>query len=255
MAERPLLEAIVFDAGGTLVRVNFEWMSGMLAELGHAVSAQVLRTAELEGRRAYDAVAERVSATLPPGGGDTPLSLLGPSDAYFTATLAAAGVPESLRAEALARTWARQHSDHFLWGVPAEGAREMLDALPSTGLRAACVSNADGRAELILETCGVREGLEFVIDSHVVGIEKPDPRIFHLALDRLGVAPERALYVGDIRSVDAAGAAGAGMHFVLIDPTGHYAAPGMHHITTIAGLPEFVRATFTLPAHTGTAPR
>ena len=38
MAERPALAAVVFDAGGTLVRIDFEWMSGMLAGLGHAVA-------------------------------------------------------------------------------------------------------------------------------------------------------------------------------------------------------------------------
>ena len=97
----------------------------------------------------------------------------------------------------------------------------------------------------------MRAGLEFVIDSHFVGIEKPDPRIFALALERLGVAPERALYVGDIRSVDAAGARAAGMQFVLIDPFGDYAPEGMPRIRTIAALPEYVSRAFTSPAHAG----
>ncbi|MFN8587065.1 MAG: HAD family hydrolase [Candidatus Eisenbacteria bacterium] len=251
MAERPRLDAIVFDAGGTLVRVDFAWLAAMLATLGFATDAAAVRRAELAGRRAYDAVCERVLATLPEGGGHAPLSTLGPSDAYFTGTFAALGVPAALHPEALRRTWEYQRSDRFLWGVPAEGAREALDALAPSGLRLACVSNADGRAERILESCGVRAGLEFVVDSHVVGIEKPDPRIFALALGRLGVAPERALYVGDIRSVDAAGAAAAGMHFVLIDPIGDYATAGMHRIPAIAALPEFVNRTFTIPAHAG----
>ena len=82
------------------------------------------------------------------------------------------------------------------------------------------VSNSDGRAERHLENAGVREGIEFVVDSHRVGVEKPDPRIFAIALERLGTAPERALYVGDIRSVDETGARAAGLHFVLIDPWG-----------------------------------
>ncbi len=249
MAERPPLDAIVFDAGGTLVRVDFEWLAGMLGALGFAIDADAVRRAEVAGRRAYDAVCDRVLATLPPGGGHPPLSTLGPSDAYFTGTFEALGLPEDLRAEALRRTWEYQRSDRFLWGVPAEGARAALDGLAPTGLRLACVSNADGRAERILESCGVRAGLEFVIDSHVVGIEKPDPRIFALALERLGVAPERALYVGDIRSVDAAGAAAAGMQFVLIDPFGDYAPEGMPRIAAIAALPEHVNARFTLPAH------
>ena len=88
------------------------------------------------------------------------------------------------------------------------------------------VSNSDGRAEWHLRNAHVLEGLEFVVDSHVVGVEKPNPAIFRVALDRLGVPAARALYVGDIRSVDEGGAAAAGVHFVLIDPWGDYAAPG-----------------------------
>ncbi len=255
MADRRPLDAIVFDAGGTLVRVDFEWLATMLGGLGFPTDAAAVRRAELAGRRAYDEVCDRVLATLPPGGDHAPLSTLGPSDAYFTGTFDALGVPGTLRAEALRLTWERQRSESFLWGVPAEGAREALDALAPTGLRLACVSNADGRAERILESCGVREGLEFVIDSHVVGIEKPDARIFALALDRLGVAPARALYVGDIRSVDAAGAAAAGMQFVLIDPIGDYAPRGMARIPGIAALPEFVHRTYTTPAHAGDGSR
>ena len=95
---------------------------------------------------------------------------------------------------------------------------------------------------------GVREGLEFVIDSQDVGIEKPDPRIFDLALGRLGVDPERALYVGDIRSVDEVGSHAAGMQFVLLDPDGTYAGDGAAAIPTIADLPAYVAGTFLTPA-------
>ena len=57
MADLPLLEAVVFDAGGTLVRIDFEWLSAMLAELGVAASVEGLRRAEVRGRRMYDLAA------------------------------------------------------------------------------------------------------------------------------------------------------------------------------------------------------
>ena len=60
---RPELEAVVFDAGGTLVRIDFEWMSGMLAELGVSASADELSRAEVHGRRRYDALAGRAPRT------------------------------------------------------------------------------------------------------------------------------------------------------------------------------------------------
>ena len=237
----------MFDAGGTLVRLDFEWISTMLDELGVAVTPADLRRCELRGRRMYDAV-----ATRPLAPGETPedafASTTGPGHAYLAGMLEAAGVRHPVLEEALARMQVRQQPDTYLWGRPVEGAREALDALPALGVRLCCVSNADGRAERLLELCGVRAGLEFVIDSHLVGFEKPDPRIFALALARLGVEAERALYVGDIRSVDEAGAHAARMHFVLIDPFGDYGANGSHRIAGIDELPTFVARTFTTPA-------
>ena len=56
-----------------------------------------------------------------------------------------------------------------------------------------------------------------VIDSAVEGVEKPDPAIFRLALERTGVAPEDALYAGDIYSIDVVGARAAGLRPVLVD--------------------------------------
>jgi FMN phosphatase YigB (HAD superfamily) len=58
--------------------------------------------------------------------------------------------------------------------------------------------------------------LEFVIDSAEAGIEKPDPRIFHAATDRLGLPPGHCAYVGDIYEIDVAGALGAVLKPVLI---------------------------------------
>ena len=52
----------------------------------------------------------------------------------------------------------------------------------------------------------------------MVGLVKPDPRIFHLALGRLGIAPEQAVMVGDSPSADVAGARAAGARAALLDP-------------------------------------
>ena len=160
---------------------------------------------------------------------------------YFGGTLEAAGVPKERVPEIVERFLEREKSTG-LWVRPNEGAREALDAVGAMGLRRAVVSNSDGRAERYLRHTGVHDGIEFVVDSHHVGHEKPSPDIFHIALQRLNVEPHRALYVGDIRSVDEAGALAAGMHFVLIDPSGSYAAPGAPAIREIRELPEWIAA-------------
>ena len=246
MVDRLPLDAVVFDAGGTLVRLDFEWIAGMLAELGVETTDSALRQGEIHGRRLYDAAAWPV----PPGPADEPehpLGRLAPIEAYWGGMLQAGGCPKDKLDEAIARLDARQRSDAFLWARPMEGAPEVLAALKGMGLRLACVSNSDGRAEEHLARFDLRASLEFVIDSHLVGIEKPDPRIFDLAMERLGVDPNRALYVGDIRSVDEHGSRSAGMQFVLLDPYGTYAHRDTDSIPTLDRLPAWVAETFLPP--------
>ena len=89
-----------------------------------------------------------------------------------------------------------------MWSRVNEGSPEALAGVRRLGLRRAVVSNSDGRAEQHIRDWGVLGELEFVIDSQLVGVAKPDPRIFQLALDRMGLAAERVLYVGDVRCCD-----------------------------------------------------
>jgi putative hydrolase of the HAD superfamily len=121
-----------------------------------------------------------------------------------------------------------------------EGAREAIDGVLALGLRAAVVSNSDGRAEEALAASGVRDGHEFVVDSHRVGFEKPNPRIFTIALQRMNIRAPRALYVGDIVCVDVRGARAAGMHVVLIDPYRDYAPGGVATIPHIGALTDWL---------------
>lgn len=242
---RPEIEAVVFDAGGTLVRLDLEWMSEMLGELGVPVTFEELRRAEVHGRRRYDSLAGQRPRT-PAQGLHPPLGSIAPTVAYFSGLLEAAGCRHPLLEEALERIQQRQVPPSLLWARRMEGAREALDALGAAGLRLCCVSNSDGRAEHHLVVCGVRDGLEFVVDSQLVGVEKPDPRIFAIAHEKLGLPADRTVYVGDIRSVDAAGARGAGMHFVLVDPFGDYAAPDQLSVRRLDDLPALLAERFTL---------
>ena len=245
MPDRPRLEAVVFDAGGTLARLDYEWMAAAVSELDGAFDAEAMRRAEVEGRRRYDA-----SFGPGRGGPNEQPGARGDIREYFMGLLDAAGGAAAAREAAYQRFHARQ-SGPGLWTRPMEGAREALDGIAALGLRRAVVSNSDGRAEHHLTHTGMREGLEFVVDSHLEGVEKPDPRIFRIALDRLGVPGSRALYVGDIRSVDEVGSRAAGMHFVLLDPYGDYADRSVDSIASIARLPEWVRARFSVPGAPG----
>lgn len=241
----PPLDAVFFDAGGTLVRLDFEWIGEMLAGLGVETSPPALRRAEVRGRRMYDEAAARRR----PAPGDVPANAatLAAIEAYYSGMLEGAGCRHPLLEEAVAALWERQASGAMLWARANEGAREAIDGARALGLRTACISNSDGRAEAHLVETRTRDGLEFVVDSQLEGVEKPDPGIFRIGLERMGVAADRALYVGDLRSVDEAGARAAGMHFVLIDPFGDYAGDSVPSIPSIDRLPEHLRGRFATP--------
>lgn len=89
--------------------------------------------------------------------------------------------------------------------------------LRSAGLRVGIVSNWDTRLAGILSGLGLGPLIDDIVSSAVVGLHKPDPRIFELACERLGVRPERCAHVGDHYYADVLGARTAGLLPVLID--------------------------------------
>lgn len=101
-----------------------------------------------------------------------------------------------------------------------------LAALARLGLRLAVVSNWDERLPPLLDDLGLGRRFDAVVYSAAVGVEKPDPRIFLHALERLGVAPEDAVHVGDSAREDVEGALAAGMEALHLVRPG---APSLIH--------------------------
>lgn len=203
------LDAIVFDAGGTLIELDYAHIAGFARARGHEVAVDVLRRGEVAARRAVDARAARAGRT-----DDTDAQRI---ESYFRRMLGGAGLADAI-ADAVAADVERAHAESNLWRVAIQGVPEALADLRATGMRTAVVSNADGRAAATLEAAGVADSFEHILDSHHEGVEKPDPEIFRRALARLGVGAPRAAYVGDIYSIDVVGARRAGMVPILVDP-------------------------------------
>ncbi len=101
-----------------------------------------------------------------------------------------------------------------------DGARETLAELARRNLRRALICDtgfSPGRVvRQLLEREGLLEFLEVLIFSDEEGVPKPNPRVFHAALEPLEVEPAQALHVGDLRRSDVAGARAVGMHSVRI---------------------------------------
>jgi len=167
---------------------------------------------------------------------------------YLVGYLAACGVPED-RCRDLAIEVAEATAGRA-WTHVGTGVMPGLRALAALGLPMGVVSNSDGTVQAELRRLGVccapdgqqpaPNGVQVgvVVDSAVVGIAKPDPAIFGIALAAIGVpASGTVLYVGDSLRYDVAGALAAGLQPVHLDPHGFCPAPDGHpHVRTLTEL-------------------
>ncbi len=96
---------------------------------------------------------------------------------------------------------------------PVPSVRSVLEKLSSTGYRLGIISNASSQrgVERLLEENGLLEFFDVIVTSRLLGVRKPDPRIFYYALHMLGVKPGNAVYVGDRGYEDVYGAKNAGL--------------------------------------------
>jgi len=90
----------------------------------------------------------------------------------------------------------------------------------------------------LMERLGFLGFFEDVVDSEEVGVEKPDPRIFEIALKRVGAAPGETVFVGDIYNVDVVGGRGAGLRVVLVDERGLYPEADCPRVRSLAELAD-----------------
>lgn len=115
-----------------------------------------------------------------------------------------------------------------------------LDRLRSAGVSLGVISNFEEWLEQLLETLGVIDYFPVRVISGIEGVEKPDPEIFRIALERRGVAAEESIYVGDHPFFDIQGAEEVGMVAVLIDRRGRYPEAAGTRITSLEDLPASV---------------
>jgi putative hydrolase of the HAD superfamily len=214
----PRLRAVLFDAGNTLIFLDYARMAaGVGTALGMSLTEDALAVHTAEAARAMErAASDQERAT-----------------AYLEALFLLAGVPAGRLGE-VRSCLARMHGEQHLWSSVPESTPTALARLKAAGLLLGVVSNSEGRVEQALEAAGLREYFDVVVDSGVLGIEKPDPQIFQAALTALGVAAEEALYVGDLYEVDIVGARSAGMEAVLLGTSGG----SVPHCQTIGSIAE-----------------
>jgi len=202
------VRAVFVDAGNTIVGLDYTLIAERIGAEGHAVSATAVRVAEERARVRLD----RHFADRSTEGPDV-------FQLYFRYLLEGLDIPWGEEAERMAGDL-RTTEPFGLWSVAIPEAPAVLEGLRRQGLRLAVVSNSNGTVAEILHAVGLAPYFDAILDSAVVGFEKPDPRIFRHAAAALGVRAEEAVHVGDLYSVDVLGARSAGCRAILLDPSG-----------------------------------
>ena len=218
-------DAVLFDAGGVLVLPDPDVIGPLLAPYGASTDVTVHRRAHYAGMKAKSDRSE------PEGSWSV----------YDDAYVAAVDVDPVDREEAafvLGRT-----RTAWLWRWTIPETRTALDELAASKVPMGVVSNASGQIEAMLrrEICQVGPGahveMRCIVDSHVVGVAKPDPAIFDHALEHF---PEfdraRIAYVGDSVTMDIGAATAAGLHPMLLDPHDDHPGADFERIRSLSDL-------------------
>jgi putative hydrolase of the HAD superfamily len=234
------VDLLCLDAGNTVIFLDHARLADLAAALGYVTTAEVLVRAEGEAKRRAE-TGDMV---------DVPWTFRDRPGAAgwgkMVATIALlAGFPEARLTALLDHVWP-VHEAKNLWCRVPDGLGPALDAIRARGVKVAIISNSEGMLDRLFTELGIVGHFDLVVDSGKLGVEKPDPRIFQVALDHFAVPPGRALHLGDVFATDVLGARAAGIRHALIDPFGHY--EGRHlDVPRVPGVVAVAQAILDAP--------
>ncbi|CAN5601111.1 HAD family hydrolase [soil metagenome] len=219
-------DAILFDAGGIFLLPDPTVLGPLLAYHGGDPSEAAHRRAHYAGMAAKSAsgATEKIW------------------DDYNLAYVRAVGVHDH-EVELAADVLGRSRNAHT-WRWPIPESVKALRRLDEAGMPMGIISNASGQIAQVLARsgiCQVGDGawtpMRVIIDSHVVGVAKPDPKIFDFALEFFdGFDRARIAYVGDSVTMDIGGARAAGLHPILLDPHDDHAGADFDRLHSLEEL-------------------
>ena len=228
----PPIEAVLVDVGGVLVLPDHDRIVGAFERAGVRVDRDRLDRAHYAG----------VAALTEFNEGDREVWA-----AYNRAYARSCDTPADALDDVVEHLL-NEFATGEVWSRTVHGSVDALRWLGALGVRLAIVSNADGNAEQRLRddaVCQVGPGrgatVEAIFDSTVVGVAKPDPRIFEMALDALAVPAAHAIHVGDTPGADVDGARAAGVRPVLIDPYDFHSDLDVERVSSLVDVVELVR--------------
>jgi HAD superfamily hydrolase (TIGR01509 family) len=224
------IDTVFLDAGGVLCHPSWTRVADALVRHGAVVTASALAAAEQRATRDID------DATVVGTTDDRSRGWL-----YFNLVLQHAGVEQNAGTDAALTELREYHRTDNLWEHVEPDVAPALAALRGRGLRLVVVSNANGRLRHLFDRVDLTKWFDHVLDSHEWGVEKPDPRLFQLALEQSRADAANTVHVGDLYHVDVMGARAAGLREgILFDMAGLYDDVDCPRVSSLAGLVEWI---------------
>ncbi len=238
------IKGLIFDLGHTLICLDAPEdevakrgaadLAAFLMDRGFVLDVAAFGEAFLERRRFFRERArrERVEYT---------------AEVALRTTLAEFGYPE-VEGQIVTRGLEIFFAPEEAHWKTCPGALSTLQRLSKAGYRLGLISNAsdDAVVQRLVDKAELRPWFDPIISSAGVGIRKPDPAIFQMALDEWGIAAREAVMIGDDPEADILGAKLAGMRSILVkrsdDPAGAQAADIVPdaEVTCLSQLPEVI---------------
>jgi HAD superfamily hydrolase (TIGR01549 family) len=226
----PKIDTVFLDAGGVLCHPSWTRVAAALVRHGAEVTAPALAAAEQKATRDID------DATVVGTTDDRARGWL-----YFNLVLQHAGVAQNAGTDAALTELREYHRTDNLWEHVEPDVMPALAALRGRGLRLVVVSNANGRLRHLFDRVDLTKWFDHVLDSHEWGVEKPDPRLFQLALEQARASAANTVHVGDLYHVDVMGARAAGLREgILFDMAGLYDEVDCPRVASLAALVEWI---------------
>lgn len=225
------LETLLFDFGGTLDAPGVHWLTRF-----QALYPQVGLTLTPDRIKAAFYWADRQILAHPE---ITTLTYLPMMQAHVALQLRYLDLPS--------RPYQQRLAEGF-WRVAASSLKASTHVLKGLHGRytLGVISNFYGNVVTLCQECGLATVCEVIIDSAQVGVSKPDPRIFALALERLGRSAQTAAYVGDSFERDMVAAKAAGLHTIWLQGQEPKPCPDPSMVDatvmTLAALPALLEA-------------
>ena len=230
-----MIEMVFFDAGETLLRPHPsfpELLSTVAARHGYSFSAE-------EARDVQERLAPHLVELAHETGIDKPSLNADDSRTFWThlyrRLLAELNIEDENLVLEMFKTFSSPSSYKLF-----DDVLPTLKAISDQGYRLGLISNFDEWLEEMLVELEVGHLFEVSIISGQVGVEKPDPTIYKLALEQADVAPRNAAHIGDSPKTDVEPSQSVGITPILLDRYNRYPNPGVARVESLAELPSLL---------------